>query len=216
MTVLHRESRPIGAEFLSRSRLDHFGVAKAGLGLAFICLLIVRACAQSAASTPRFEDYPVHESFKGPPAVPRLVTPQERRFRTVIDRGLAKGYGVVHKPSGKEEPRPNFAAHYFIVTWGCGAPCLMAAIVDARSGRVLPPPFHHGPGDSYFQVPWAFPMEPPLDYRLDSRLLIARICEKDKAISMGGRIVYQAEECGAHYFLISDGGLTLLSRSLEK
>jgi len=87
----------------------------------------------------------------------------------------------------------------------------MAAIVDARSGRVLPPPFHHGPGDSYFQVPWAFPMEPPLDYRLDSRLLIARICEKDKAISMGGRIVYQAEECGAHYFLISDGGLTLLS-----
>jgi hypothetical protein len=80
----------------------------------------------------------------------------------------------------------------------------MAAIVDAKTGRVFAPPFHHGPGRSYFQVPWAFPMEPPLAYRLNSRLLIAKICETG-----------EAERCGAHYFVMGDDGLKLIHTVLE-
>jgi len=112
-------------------------------------------------------------------------------------------------------PGPNFAGHYVIVTWGCGSPCLMAAIVDLETGRVLPPPFYHGPGHSYFQVPWAFPMAPALAYRLDSRLLIANICEADTVIQVDGREGYQAQKCGAHYFVMKDGALKLIHRVLE-
>ena len=125
-----------------------------------------------ATKPPRFEDYPIREAFKGTPSAPSLVTPEERRYRTVIRRGVEMGYGVAEPPIGKERRGPNFAGHYFIVRWGCGSPCLMAAIVDAKSGHILPPPFHLGPRNSCFQVPWNFPME-PLDYRLNSRLLIA-------------------------------------------
>jgi hypothetical protein len=132
----------------------------------------------------------------------------------VIREGVAKGWGVEENGSGRERPGPNFAGHYFVITWGCGSPCLMAAIVDGKSGRVQPPPFH--PDNSYFQVPWAFPMEPPLDYRLNSRLLIARICEKDKETRIDGRIAYEAEECGAHYFVMGDDVLKLVFRESEK
>lgn len=184
---------------------------RAGLSWAFMCALVSPAWARHV---PLFDEYPVNETFQGIPEAPSLTTPEERRFRTVIRQGVAKGYGVAEEPSGKERPGPNFAGHYFIVTWGCGSPCLMAAIVDAKSGRVLPPPFH--PGNSYFQVPWAFPMEPPLDYRLNSRLLIAKICEQDKVVQVGGHKSYQAQQCGTHYFLMTDSGLNLLSRVFEK
>jgi len=106
--------------------------------------------------------------------------------------------------TGKELARPgaNFAGHYAIVQWGCGSPCLMAAIVDLVNGRVLPPPFHHGPGHNYFPVPWAFPRSPALSYRLYSRLLIASICETEKM-------------CGVYYFVVEEGGFKLIRRELE-
>jgi hypothetical protein len=91
----------------------------------------------------------------------------------------------------------------------------MAAIVNAENGRVLPPTFHHGPGHSYFQVPWAFAMNPPLDYRLNSRLLIANICESDQTAHVGNQIGDQAKDCGAHYFVMGDDGLKLIRRVVE-
>lgn len=84
---------------------------------------------------PKFEDYPVKEVFKGTPAAPILTTPAERRFRIVIRRGVDNGWGVeggtTNEPSGTV---PNFAGHFVIIRWGCGSPCLMAAIVDVRLG----------------------------------------------------------------------------------
>lgn len=168
--------------------------------MGFVLFYALTAWAQRQP-VPRFEDYPVTDFFNGTSAVPRLVTPEERRFRAVIDQGVSKGYGVLEEPSGKERPGPNFAGHYFIVRWGCGSPCVMAAIVDAKSGRVLPPPFHPATRNTYFQVLWAFPMDPLLDYRLNSRLLIARICERDRAWHIDGHLAYRSEECGVHYFL---------------
>jgi hypothetical protein len=135
----------------------------------------------------------------------------------VIRQGVSKGWGVHDGATGKEfaVPGPNFAGHYVIVTWGCGSPCLMAAIVDEKNGRVFPPPFHNGPGDSYFQVPWDFPME-PLVYRLDSRLLIANICEGNKTVQVDGHVGYQSQRCGTHYFVMGDDGPKLILRILEK
>jgi hypothetical protein len=156
---------------------------------------------------PRYEDYPAVETFSGTPVQPVLTAPEERQFRTVIRQGENKGWGVVDGITGKElaAPGPNFAGRYVIVQWGCGWPCLMVAIVDLRTGRVFPPPFHRGTGHSYFQLPNAFPMDPPLEYRLDSRLIIANICES-----------HEAQKCGAHYFVMRDDGLKLIHRVLEK
>jgi hypothetical protein len=184
--------------------------------LAFALTITTRA--QAPAGVPRFEDFPVTEVFKGEPAQPVLTTSQERLYRTVIRQGVSRGWGTEDGATGKElgAPGPNFAGHYVIVTWGCGVPCLMGAIVDLRTGRIFPPPFHHGPGHSYFQVPWAWPMSPPFAYRLNSRLLIANICEADKARRAEGHLDYEPQNCGAHYFVMSDQGPRLILAVLEK
>jgi hypothetical protein len=165
---------------------------------------------------PRLEDFAVAEAFAGAYAQPVLSSPEERRYRTVIRNGFCKGRGVVDGATGKEftAAGPNFAGHYAIVTWGCGSPCLMAAILDLKSGRVFPPPFHHGPGHSYFQVPWAFPAQ-ALEYRLNSRLLVANICEQLTTANVDGRTDFQAHQCGAHYFVMNDAGPKLIRRVLD-
>jgi hypothetical protein len=91
----------------------------------------------------------------------------------------------------------------------------MAAFVDLADWRVLPPPFHRGPGHSYFQVPWAFPKE-PLQYRLNSRLLIANICEADSISRVKGRSTYAARRCGTHYFVVGESGFKLIYRDLDR
>jgi hypothetical protein len=166
---------------------------------------------------PSFEDFAVAERFAGPYTQPLLSSSEELRFRTVIRNGVNKGLSVYDGATGKENAvsGPNFAGHYVIVRWGCGSPCMMAAIIDVRSGRVFPPPFHHGSGHSYFEVPWNFPAEPPLDYRLNSRLLIANICETDTSVTVGGKTGFQAHHCGAHYFVMNDAGPKLIHRVLD-
>ena len=118
----------------------------------FVAIAFGLATFAQTSRVPRFEDYPIDSVYSGKPAEPILVTPEERRFRTVIRRGVTKGWGVEDGVTRKEiaGPGPNFAGHYAIVQWGCGSPCLLAAIVDLVNGRVLPPPFHHGPGHNYF------------------------------------------------------------------
>lgn len=182
-----------------------------------LCLLALSARGQQQEGVPRFEDFPVSQTSIGKLVEPILSTREERRYKTVITRGVTKGWGVEDGVTGAElaTPGPNFAGHYAIVTWGCGSPCLMAAILDLKTGRAFPPPFHHGPGHSYFQVPWEWPMK-AFDYRLDSRLLIANICEADITFRVEGRVSYQAERCGAHYFVMSDEGPRLIKRVLEK
>lgn len=186
--------------------------------LLLACTLAICTLAQVPSDVPRFEDFPAMEVFRRAPAQPILTTSEERLYRTVIRRGVSRGWGAEDGTTGKElaAPGPNFAGHYVIVRWGCGSPCLMAAIVDLRTGRVFPPPFHHGPGHSHFQVPWNWPTEPPLVYRLDSRLLIANICETDRVVRVNDRPGYESQRCGEHYFVISDNGLRLIHNISEK
>jgi hypothetical protein len=119
-----------------------------------------------AKRTPRFEDYPVTEVFTGSPAPPRLLKPEERRYRTVINNGVKKGYGVLEEPEGRERPGPNFAGQYIVVQWRCGTECFQYAIVDAKTGRIFQPPVP-GEHQEYFDTG-------QLDFRLRSRLMIVK------------------------------------------
>ena len=78
----------------------------------------------TVTAQPKFEDYPVIEVFRGTPAAPILATAEQRMYRTRIRNGVAAGAG------------PNFAGHYFVISWGCGSNCAMMAMVDARTGEV--------------------------------------------------------------------------------
>ena len=130
--------------------------------------------AQPSNQLPRFEDYPVTAIFTGTPAAPILATPQQRLYRTRIREGVAKGAGVWR--DGQEQPGPNFAGHYIIISWYCGSPCEMNAIVDAATGKIYGPPMSHGldlpsiaPGDPDPCPKWG---QAIVKFRLNSRLMI--------------------------------------------
>jgi len=89
---------------------------------------------------PKFEDYPAVEVFAGQPARPKIVTASQRRFQTRIREGVEKGWGVYRDGVAQDTPGPNFAGNMIFIQWGCGAPCLMAALVNARTGDVFNPP----------------------------------------------------------------------------
>ena len=118
------------------------------------------------ADTPRFEDFPVAEAeqFKGKPAAVKLVSPEARKYRTVIREG------------SREEP--NFAGHYTIIEWGYGAGCVQFAVVDAKTGSVFMPSFYVGPR-ALVEGETAEPEE-PLQYRIDSKLLIVSGSRNEK------------------------------------
>lgn len=158
----------------------------------------------TAQQRPRFEDYPVKEIFTGTPAAPILATPQERLYRARIREGVSKGLGVIR--DGIEQPGPNFAGHYIIVSWYCGLPCELNAIVDAVTGRIYGPPFSEGlalpvitrGGPEHPQWEQAI-----VEFRLNSKLMILDAnpgFPKDQ-------IIYR------HYFLWENNRWTLLRRT---
>ena len=122
---------------------------------ALVAFLMLASCEGMAAGgetlpAPPFEKYGVSLTFQGKPAAVDLTTDKKApRFRTVLREGAADG--------------PNFADHYTVVTWGCGAGCQSHAIVDAVSGRVFMVPFTTGNG---------------LAFRRESRLLVADPAEQ--------------------------------------
>jgi len=67
---------------------------------------------------------------------------------------------------------PNFAGHYFVVSWGCGSQCVMMAIVDAKTGVVYDPPFSLAGSELHLPLDSLSEME--VDFRRDSSLLILR------------------------------------------
>lgn len=98
---------------------------------------MLRACAllfsfglglggQSAA-LPSFDQFRVTQVFSGKPAKPVLRTADDRMFRTKISDGAKDG--------------PNFAGHYTIAAWGCGAGCVQMVLIDAVDGRIYRAPF---------------------------------------------------------------------------
>ncbi|MFT3745523.1 MAG: hypothetical protein QM785_14675 [Pyrinomonadaceae bacterium] len=116
-----------------------------------------------AQHRPKFSDYPAKSLFKGKPARVNLASAKGARYyRTNLRKAAAAG--------------PNFAGNYAIGLWGCGSPCLMAGMVDLRTGKVTWPPNPE-------MMVW------DISFRVNSRLMIinSRDVLKDEAPNwMGG------------------------------
>jgi hypothetical protein len=137
----------------------------------------------------RFDDFPVPaaEQFKGKPAAVKLTSAQARRYRTMIREGAREG--------------SNFAGHYTIVQWGCGAGCVQFAVVDAKTGAVFMPPFYVGPR-AFVEGQTGEPEE-PLQFRVDSRLLIVSGSRNEKGE-------------GVYYYKWDKNRLTLIATAAVK
>lgn len=143
--------------------------------LHFLPLLLMAtgiSYAQSAKA-PNFEQFPSTETFSGKPAAPVFQTAGQRKFRTMIREGAAKG--------------PNFAGRYTIADWGCGAGCVSIAVIDAKDGKVYDGPFSVLSWDMFTyegKYKSNTPEFAPLEFQKGSRLLIARGCpEEEKCAS---------------------------------
>lgn len=121
-----------------------------------LCLALALAC-HYAGATPRFEDYPA-PAYKGKTAPVRLASAQSRDYATRL-RMAAHG-------------APNFAGQHILTAWGCGASCVMAAAIDAKTGAVAWLPFT--------VCCWNNDVTEPLEYRHDSRLLIVHGSHDEK------------------------------------
>ena len=85
----------------------------------------------------------------------------ESRFRSDVLRQAAEG--------------PNFAGSFTLVMLHCGTGCLSFEVIDAKSGKV----FRKTPFETLLIGPFGGPHETDqgyLQYRLDSRLLVAAGC----------------------------------------
>jgi hypothetical protein len=135
--------------------------------LALLLFLLPLTYSQSS-KLPSFKDFPANDTFSGKPAAPILTTANQRTFRTQIREAAAQG--------------PNFAGHFTIADWGCGAGCVSFVVIDEKDGRVYDAPFKNlAPASVKYEgkISSDIPDFEPLDFHGDSRLLIARGCPEE-------------------------------------
>ena len=126
-------------------------LSSATIALPFLVICFLRALGQS--SVPHFKDYPAGETYKGTTAA-LVLTKNDLAFKTRL-RWAAKNL------------KPNFAGHYILTTWGCGAQCLMGAVIDAKTGRVY--------WWDFTICCWGFETDDkfnPIEFRPDSSLIV--------------------------------------------
>ena len=89
-----------------------------------VCVLLMIGASgwtQQPKTRPDFKAYAVEKIYAGAPAAPKLSRDQ-RTFRTMIREGA--------------KSKVEFAGHYTIPRWGCGAGCSTFVIVDSLTGAV--------------------------------------------------------------------------------
>jgi hypothetical protein len=155
-------------------------------------LLVVVILASSAnvlaqVKTPLFRDYPITEIYIGKNA-PLKLTREDRTFRTRLKWAV-------------DNQKRDFAGHYILTTWGCGAQCIMGAVIDARTGKVYWWNFS-------ICCWWGFDQDDnfkPIEYRLNSKLMIffGHRNEKDG-------------DNGAHYYKFENGRFVHIRSVLSK
>ena len=126
--------------------------------LLFAATLPLGSQPQNAEVHPRFEDYPARVEQIRKAAPIRLSTKETRRYATQLRE-------AAHNP-------PDFAGHYILAKWGCGASCVMAAAIDAKTGNVTLLPFTVSN--------WPLNVTEPLTYKPDSRLLLVQGSRNEK------------------------------------
>ena len=112
--------------------------------------LSLLSCAAAASTLPRFEDFPSVGGRLGQSAKVHLQDARSRQYATVLREAARQ--------------KPNFAGHYVLASWGCGASCTMSAAIDANTGAVAWLPFT--------VCCWDADITEPLDFHADSRLLV--------------------------------------------
>ncbi len=151
------------------------------------CYLLFQVVpAQVEKPRPKFSDYPVKEIYRGRPARP-IITTEFRSFRTRIREGA--------------NSEVDFAGHYTIPRWGCGAFCNAFVFVDSISGKV-----YEGLGVSELPLTWEEKHEGEdierMEFHPDSRLLKINACPGE-------------ENCGFYDYVMVDGkGLKLIRKEL--
>ncbi len=142
------------------------------MALALILAMPVFADARSDASA--FTRYPAAVTHVAKRAAPRFQTSWSRQYQSEL---LDAADGDV-----------DFAGHYVVAEIGCGAGCIMVAMIDAETGAIVRLP---GTVSN-----WPKTLTEPLEYRVNSRLLI---------------VYGQIEEKGSvgpHHFVLAGGVLT--------
>ncbi len=80
----------------------------------------------SLSRAPRFEDFPINETFKEKPAAVDISSNSgAREFRGALRYTAEDG--------------PNFAGHYAVAEWGCGSTCQDGMIINIATGKVYDP-----------------------------------------------------------------------------
>jgi hypothetical protein len=98
----------------------------------------------------QFKDFKTNSLYKGKLAKPNFLTDKyAKRFITRIKDGC-------------ENSGVNFAGHYTIVEWGCGAACAEMVIVDRINGEIIYSKIPFDTADGHCGV----------EYKIDSRMLI--------------------------------------------
>jgi len=129
-------------------------------------------------SSPEFSDFHVEQVYSGRNATPK-VTAEWQSFKTRIREAASQP--------------PNFAGAYRIVEWGCGSDCVRFVLLDLKSGSVHAPPFESLWLDAFAKYGW---YGKGLEYRSDSRLLIADGCPDEK--------------CATYYYEWTEGAFHLI------
>ena len=124
----------------------------------------------AASQVPRFEDFRTAEVFKGQPTTVDIKSALQKRFQTEIREQSAL-------PA-------NFDGHFRIAEWGCGTSCGSMAIIDLKTGKVYDGPFSVLDYGEQYRYEGG---SDDLEYRVSSRLLIARGCPEFK-------------NCGTYYY----------------
>lgn len=151
------------------------------------CLLSLGQTSPSEVEKrPQFGDYPVKNIYRGEPAKP-IITKEFRTIRTMIRLGA--------------DSHVEFAGHYTVPRWGCGAGCNGFVVVDSIDGKI-----YEGFGVAELPFKWlekhgAEPLE-RMEFHPNSRLLKVNACPNEK-------------DCGLYDYVMVEGkGLKLVHKQL--
>jgi hypothetical protein len=130
-----------------------------------MCAFTVHGQVAEKKSVPKFDDYPVTETWQGTAASVQLTSRSEHLFRT-------------HLREAAQKP-PDFAGHYRFAIWGCGTQCVGGALIDLGTGKVFQPPLApKKAGEEHWIFCTDWDKARGANYRLNSRLFILRCGEE--------------------------------------
>jgi len=139
------------------------------LAAASLLLMAILSTEGRAATQPSFAHYPA-QAWSGKPARLQLADARSQEYAAIL-RKFAR-------------QKPNFAGHFVLATWGCGAGCVMGAAIDIETGAVAWLPFT--------VCCWNAEVKEPLVFKARSRLLEVN----------GSR---NEQGAGVHYYLFDRG-----------